>query len=81
MSYETVIQKIKDTPAEFLDTIAYYIDFINYKSNLPQESKTAIPKIQELAWWDDRDADEIISDLCSARSENMRFGAGNELFN
>lgn len=29
MSYETVIEQIKETPVELLDNISYYIDFIN----------------------------------------------------
>lgn len=31
MSYETVVEQIKQTPEVLLDDISYYIDFVNYK--------------------------------------------------
>lgn len=39
MSYETVIDQIKETPEQLLDEISYYIEFINYKNQKKSESK------------------------------------------
>lgn len=50
MSYETVVEQIKQTPEALLDDISYYIDFVNYKyQNASEKGKTAPQKFFALA--------------------------------
>jgi len=52
MSYETVIDKVKSTPKELLDEVAFFLDYLNSKQQKKNTSKDVdynhIQKINEV---------------------------------
>ena len=43
MSYETVIEQVKETPVELLDEVSVFLNFLQYRSTQNQSKQKKMP--------------------------------------